>query len=203
MSQQINLFNPVFLKQKKYFSSTAMLQAILLLLVGFALLTGYAKYRVVNLRKEAAAAQAQLGVFEAQLTKAKVDFAPRAKSPTLEAEIQQTETEMKSLKQVFSVLQNGDFGNTKGYSSYLAAFSRQIVDGIWLTGVSLAGAGNDIAIQGRALRAELVPVYMSRLKREPIMQGKSFGSLDIQIPPPDSSAAKAGPGAAYVDFNLR
>ena len=28
MSQQINLFNPIFMKQKKYFSVTTMLQAL-------------------------------------------------------------------------------------------------------------------------------------------------------------------------------
>lgn len=204
MSQQINLFNPVFLKQRKYFSFVAMMQAILLLALGCAILTGYAKYRVVNLRKEAAASQAQLSVFDAQLTKAKLDFAPRGKSPALEAEIQKTETELKSLDKVFSVLQSGDFGNTKGYSSYLAAFSRQIVEGVWLTGVNLAGAGNDISIQGRAVRPELVPVYMSRLKREPVMQGKSFGALDIQSPAASVGVARpTGPAVPYVDFNLR
>jgi Tfp pilus assembly protein PilN len=204
LSQQINLFNPVFLKQKKYFSFAAMLQAILLLVIGCALLTGYAKYRVINLRKEAAASQVQMSIFDAQLAKAKIDFAPRGKSPALEAEIHKAEAEMKSLDKVFGVLQSGDFGNTKGYSGYLAAFARQIVDGIWLTGFNLAGAGNEISIQGRAVRPELVPVYMSRLKNEPLMQGKSFGALDIQTPTASAVGVKsAGPAVQYVDFNLR
>ena len=37
MSQQINLFNPIFLKQKKTFSAVNMLDALALLLVGVAL----------------------------------------------------------------------------------------------------------------------------------------------------------------------
>ena len=37
MTQQINLFNPIFLKQKKIFSAVNMLDALALLLVGIAL----------------------------------------------------------------------------------------------------------------------------------------------------------------------
>ena len=49
MSQQINLFNPVFLKQKKYFSVIAMGQALAMIAVGSALFYGYANYQVQQL----------------------------------------------------------------------------------------------------------------------------------------------------------
>ena len=43
MSQQINLFNPIFLKQKKYFSVVTMLQALLLIVLGSMLFFAYAR----------------------------------------------------------------------------------------------------------------------------------------------------------------
>lgn len=203
MSQQINLFNPVFLKQKKYFSFFAMLQAIALLLIGCMAVVGYAKYRVVHLRQEAEATAAQFKTYEVQLAKAQRDFAPKPPDAKLASEIRRTEDELKALEGVFAVLERGDIGNTQGYSSYFAAFSRQIVDGVWLTGVNLNGAGNDISIEGRALRPDLVPSYMKRLKQEPVMQGKSFGSLEILGESGEQAAAKGGTAGPYVEFRLR
>ncbi len=54
MSQQINLFNPIFLKQKKHFSAATMAQALGLILLGCVILSAYVSYRV-NVR----AAEAQ------------------------------------------------------------------------------------------------------------------------------------------------
>lgn len=207
MSQQINLFNPVFLKQKKYFSATTMVQALGLILVGSAVLSVYVDFQLTALGREAGSTSSQLKAAQSQLAKVSVTSGQRAKSKALEDEIQKTEAEVASLQRVFDVLKKGDFGNTKGYSEYLRAFSRQIVDGIWLTGFSIYSGGNDIRIQGRAMRPELVPAYINRLKREPVMQGKSFATLDMQAPPDpqvkgNASAATLAP-AGYIEFDLR
>lgn len=209
MSQQINLFNPIFLKQKKYFSTVAMLQALGLLLVGSALVAIYANFQVSALSKQAAASTMQLSLSQAQLAKIKAEYGPRQKNTGLERQLQQAEADMQSLKQVFTILQKGDMGNTKGYSGYFRAFARQIVDGVWLTNVSLIGAGNEIALQGRALQPDLVPTYMNHLKREPVMQGKSFGTLEMQVPQQAEPSGKTDPAAIksrglanYIEFNL-
>jgi Tfp pilus assembly protein PilN len=209
MSQQINLFNPIFLKQRKYFSTMAMLQALSLLLFGSALVAIYANFQFSALSKEAANSSMQLNMSQAQLAKIKAEYGPSQKNKLLENQLQQSEAELQSLKQVFTVLQKGDIGNTKGYSGYFQAFSRQIVDGVWLTSVNLLGAGNEIELQGRALQPDLVPTYMNHLKREPVMQGKSFGTLEMKVPQveqqagkTDSAAAKSGGLAGYIEFNL-
>lgn len=201
MSQQINLFNPVFLKQKKYFSALAMMQALGLILFGTILLAAYAGYQVSDLSKRVVATNAQLGLAQAQLTKVNTELGPQQKSKVLEEEIQKTEAEVKSLNQVFNILQKGEFGNTKGYSEYLRAFSRQVVGGLWLTGFTIHGAGNEIGIQGRVLQPELVPEYIKRLKDEPIMQGKSFATLEMQVP--QDSQEKKGEPAKYIEFSLQ
>lgn len=208
MSQQINLFNPIFLKTKKYFSATAMAQSLGLLVLGMALIAAYAHFQVESLGKEAAATTRQLTDAQMQLAKALAENAPRARSKVLENQVAQAELQIASLGQVFTVLQNGDIGNTKGYSEYLRAFSRQIVDGVWLTGLSLVGAGNEIAVDGRALQPELVATYVNRLKREPVLQGKSFGTLQMQVPRADQTG-KSEPTsgqqnglAGYIEFSL-
>jgi TolA-binding protein len=212
MSQQINLFNPIFLKTKKYFSAIAMTQALGLLILGSALVAGYAHFQVASLSREAVATSKQLADAQMQLARIRVENVPLQKSQALQNQIAKSEMEMQSLKQVFDILQAGDIGNTKGYSEYLRAFSRQIVDGVWLTGLSLVGAGNEIGVDGRALHPELVATYMNRLKREPVLQGKSFGTLQMQVPQAEQAAksgsnampnvVKQGGLAGYIEFSL-
>ena len=209
MSQQINLFNPIFLKQEKLFSAVTMAQALGLILLGSAVLIAYSYYQSSSLGIEAAANTTQLALAQTQLAKVKAEFGPRQKSKLIEGDIQKTETEMKSLQQVFDILQKGEFGNTKGYAEYLRAFSRQILGGVWLTGFSIYGAGSEIGLQGRALQPELVPAYIGRLKREAVMQGKSFATLEMKLPlveqvgKSDPATAKQRVPAGYIEFNLQ
>ena len=84
MSQQIILFNPIFLKQKKYFSALAMAQALGLILLGALLLYAYSRYQFAGIRKEAGNTTAQVALVQAQLSKVQADYAPRQKDQALE-----------------------------------------------------------------------------------------------------------------------
>lgn len=209
MSQQINLFNPIFLKQEKLFSAVTMAQALGLILLGSVVLVAYSYYQSFSLGIQAVANTTQLASAQTQLAKVNAEFGPRQKSKLIEEDIQKTETETKSLQKVFDILEKGEFGNTKGYAEYLRAFSRQIIGGVWLTGLSIHGAGSEIGIQGRALQPELVPAYISRLKREPVIQGKSFATLEMQLPlvdqpgKGDPATTKQRVPAGYIEFNLQ
>jgi hypothetical protein len=209
VSQQINLFNPIFLKQKKHFSAITMVQALGLILLGCVILSAYASFRVSRRAVEARDAAAQLTIAQAQLAKMEGAYTPRTKSQSLQDEIRKADDEVRGLQQVFGTLQRGDLGNTKGYAEYMRAFARQITDGVWLTGFGIGGAGSEISLEGKALQPELVPAYLMRLKREPVLQGKSFATLVMQVPRdgknnnanPPVDKSKAVP--AYIEFNLR
>jgi hypothetical protein len=208
VSQQINLFNPIFLKQKKIFTALPMAEALGIIVAGALLLNWYAAQNVSQLEQEAAAGKALLAKREQRLTAARAQFAPRGKAPALAAQLTAAEAELKALHDVSSVLQGGALGNTAGYAEYFRAFSRQNVSGLWLTGVSINGAGNDIGVQGRAMQATLIPNYIARLTGERVMRGKTFASLDIGRP--EAATSAAAPGAApapaavpFVEFSLQ
>lgn len=209
MSQQINLFNPIFLKQKKYFSALAMVEALGLIVLGSLVLFFYANYELSNLRAQGAATSKQLKTVQEQLVKISTTSGVRQKSKALEEELLKLEAEVKSLQTVSSVLQKGELGNTKGYAEYMRALSRQIVNGLWLTGFDISGAGNEIELHGRALQPELIPAYIGLLRREPVMRGKSFTTLEMQVPQVEQVSKSVPPAPAkrvpaeYIEFKLR
>ena len=59
------------------------------------------------------------------------------------------------------------------------AFSRQHVEGVWLTAFDIAAGGSDLTIAGRAVSADLIPAYLQRLNKEAPMQGRQFASVTI------------------------
>ena len=75
---------------------------------------------------------------------------------------------------------------------------------LWLTGVTIEGAGTQIGLRGRAMEPDLVPAYMARLTGEAVLQGKAFGMLKISRAtlPTDVKGAKGPELAPYVDFDL-
>jgi hypothetical protein len=221
VSQQINLFNPIFLKQKKIFTALPMAEALGVIVAGALLLTWYAGRSVAELEQSAAAGKALLAGREQRLVKANAQFAPRAKNTALATELAQAEAERKALQDVAMVLKGGVLGNTAGYAEYFRAFSRQNVNGLWLTGLTISGAGNDIGVQGRAMQPTLIPNYIARLTGERVMHGKTFATLDIgrpdlQVPAAPAPAAVAASAQApapaappvaaaapFVEFSLQ
>ncbi|MGB9989583.1 hypothetical protein [Pseudoduganella rhizocola] len=216
MSQQINLFNPVFLKQKKAFNFVNMLQAVAILCALQLVLLAYGRYVLAKVEKDAADGKAALEQKQQEFNRTLEQYKPRKSNPALQAEIAQVEADIAALRRVESVLNQGSLGNTAGYSEYFRALARQNVSGMWLTGVNIIGAGVDIAVEGRAMQAALIPGYILRLTGEQVMNGKTFADLRIERPlqaqaqPALSDTAPTAPGgpavpaaAQFVEFRLQ
>ena len=200
MSQQINLFNPVFLKQKKAFNFANMLQAIAIVCALQLVLLGYGRFVLLKLQRDAVSGQVALDAKQAELNKTLESFQPRQRDTRLAAEIAQASADIAALKRVEMVLTQGSLGNTEGYSEYFRVFARQNVSGLWLLRVSIIGAGLDMSLHGRAMQAALIPAYIQRLTGERVMQGTSFAELQIERPVASvTGAAPAGAAAPAAD----
>ena len=130
MSQQINLYNPLFLRREKYFSAKTMLQALGLIFLGVA---GLYVFAVVQTRSSERVVQdyrAQVASQREQLVKLGTALSPQARSKALEADIARLEAEIKARRSMLTVLSTGELGNTEGVSPFFAAFGRQSIAGV-------------------------------------------------------------------------
>ena len=175
MSQQINLFNPVFLHQRKLFSLVTMLQMLSLIVLGSALFYIYAVYQLNSLTEQLHETNKRLDAEQARLSRYTSKSSPQGS----------VEDELKSIDAKLAILNDrikavNKIGSPTGYSKYMRAFARQTVSGLWLTGFDIAGDAEKMSITGNVLSPELLADYILRLNHEPDMREKKFASLFMQ-----------------------
>ena len=204
MSQQINLYNPLFLRKEKYFSARTMLQSLGLIALGVIALYAYALVQTRDLERLAADFARQLGTQRDQLLK----LSGQGRSKLLEAEVARLEAEFKSRRGILDALRGGELGNTDGFSQYFAAFGRHPMRGVWLTGFSVGESGNELRVRGRVLYPDLVPAYLRALNGEQVMRGRQV--TELKLVAKDESASRRAAAAAgevagpqrFVEFDL-
>ncbi len=207
MSQYINLLGPGF--RKPQLSLTLNRAALLagltvLVMLGMNL---YGQQKVDGLRAELASAQGLLKAQSVYTDRLKGESGTQKGNTGLAAEVQRLEMELKSARDAMAVLEGGALGNRSGFADYLQAFSRQSLEGLWLTGFTVGGAG-EVAIQGRVLSGDLLPEYIKKMNNEPALKGRAFSALEMRQPAAKPVApAKDGekPEAAaprFLEFNL-
>jgi Tfp pilus assembly protein PilN len=207
MSQQINLYNPQFLKQEKHFSARTIVQALGLIVLGLGAVYGYALVQTRAAESLANDTGNQLNAQREQFTTLTAKFSPESRNKVLEAEVARLDAELKARQALLAVLGTGELGNTTGFSEFLAALGRQAMPGVWLTGLSIGESGNDLQVQGRALRPDLVPAYLKALNNEPMMRGRSVTEMKLAAKSAPPSAGAGDPGKSlgpprFVEFSL-
>jgi hypothetical protein len=200
VNQQINLFNPLLLRHKKYFSVLAMLQALVLIMLGSALFYAYAVYQVRMLSAQSEETNKRYVDAQARLLRNSAEFSPQQARQLLDNEVKKAEAQLIAQRELIDTLKSGAIGNTSGYSEYMRAFARQTMNGLWLTGFDITGDAVQMSMRGGALNPELVPGYIKRLSQEKIMRGKEFAALQIQ-----QHKVEAGKpaGRPYLEFTLQ
>lgn len=206
MSQYINLFGPAFRKPRLLLSLSraAMLAGLAaVVMIG---LQFYHRHQVDGLQAELVSAQALLKAQSAYTDRLKGEAANKGNTG-LASEVERLEMELKSARNAINVLEGGALGNRSGFASYLQAFSRQALNGLWLTGFTVGGTG-DVDIQGRVISADLLPEYIQKMNKEPALQGRAFSALEMRRPvvapaPPVKDGEKPVAAAPrYLEFNL-
>ena len=201
MNQQVNLYRPIFRKQEKKFSARAMLQAGVAIVVGVVVLYAVMLWQASAVRNELHQVERQLATATKRLQDASQKYGPSAKSQLLEDELTKLEKQVAARLQVRDLLSRGLFSNTTGFSEFFVAFARQRVNGVWLTGFEISGAGESMRLQGRTVDPAQVPRYVQRLSAERSLAGREFQVFTLSRPEKNTDKGDAAP--PYVEFLFR
>jgi len=204
MSQNINLLTPAFRKQRQALTLATVAQVLGVTLFALFGYHYYLQQQVGGLATELQIADGLLKSQRGYVDRLKSRTAPKVDAQ-LEGDITRLEGELKLARDSMEALKGGAFGNQQGFAEYLRAFSRQSVNGLWLTGFTIAGSG-ELEIRGRVLSPDLVPSYIQRLNQEKVLAGRSFARLEMGRPKPeavaDKDAKKSQALSRFLEFSL-
>ena len=186
MNQQVNLYLPIFRRQKKILSALTIVQISSIFFFVFCAIYIYGEIRLNSFEGQLIELESNLGVLSEEVTKLQRQATDDSGSQLLENEIARLTNELSNRQRIQGLLSNRILGNTNGLSAYLEVIARQHVQGTWLTSISIAEGGAALSLKGRTLTSELVPMYLDRLATESLLNGMSFNVMEM-IRPEDPS----------------
>jgi hypothetical protein len=203
VSQQINLFNPIFLRQEKYFSAAAGGQAIGLLIVGMLSFYAYAVFEMDGLTRQVSVLERQQRAAQERLAKVTAEFGVKPADAALAAQVRELQSGLASRQSLLTALSSGSFGAERGLSEYMRALARQSVPGLWLTGFNVEEGGGNFSISGLAVSPDLVPTFVRGLGTESTMRGRTLDNLamsrqSFSVTPARAAQAVQVPVVAFV-----
>lgn len=177
--QQINLYLPEFRPRQDWLSLKFSVVYLAVLFVCMVL------YQVIVIssknhwREQVAALEAQQDSVQQQVDKLK----KKSASESLASYEQQASTlreKIKNREAIAAVIGGQAFGNRHGFSAHLRSFSDSWLNGVVLSGFSLKQGGKYASLSGEASEAELVPLFIGRLRNSEVFSQTQFGLLSLQ-----------------------
>ena len=123
MSQQVNLFNPIFRPQGFSFVSAKSMACAMGIVA--ACLAAAAVFEDYSLREVSARARAADAVHKetaARLSRLTSEVMQQKPNAQIEADVAALEAQLKGRQEIVETLRSGAVGNTAGFSEYMRAF---------------------------------------------------------------------------------
>jgi hypothetical protein len=179
MYQQINLYQPIFRKQRQIFSAATLAQGLGIVAAALLAIYAYGLVQVRGLEGEVVQLEGREKALTTQL--ARIDPGQsKNRRAEVEQELKRLNATLLAQQRLIDVLREQPLGTTAGFSGYLSALSRQRTPELWLTQLAINGANGALELSGRSLKPELVPEYLQRLGHETALAGQRFDALEIE-----------------------
>lgn len=150
--------------------------AMLFLMVGVSL---FADYRLQSIDDEMQIVVTQEAIAARRLENIRTTIAAVVGEKSWDEQLEDALEELGQRRDILKLVQGPALGETEGFARHLRAMSRQDIDGIWLTFIGLSGDGLATRIEGRALKAEFIPMYVQNLTDELPFSSQRFQQFEI------------------------
>lgn len=177
MTQQINLYQSAVIIKRSPFAARRLLLAvgvgIGLLLIGY----GAARWQLWRLEVHLSDIKAQEQAAQEKVVDLQQSYVTPKQSEALARQVVHLKAEKAVRLPLLTLLADHSPDQFSGFSEHLSGLAREDLAGVWLREIALADGGHSLVLQGSALRAELVPLYVQRLSRQASFAGLEFASL--------------------------
>jgi len=177
--QQVNLYQPIFRRQRQIFSAVTMLQSVAIVAVALMTIYFYGLWQVGLLENQALELEGRERAFSAQLARLDPSDNDRRRGD-IERELERLTATLLAQQQLIEVLQEQPMGSSSGFSAQMAALGRRHSTGLWLTELRINGGTNSIELVGQSFGPSMIPAYLLRLGQEEALAGQRFDQFEIE-----------------------
>jgi hypothetical protein len=178
--QQINLYQPIFRKEKKIISAQALFEVAaisLVILFAFHMLD---LHRVSQIKASIDAQNLNLSKQQVSLEKLKNTLPLQEDDKLIQQRINRLEKILTQKRKLVAALSDsGVFGSRQGFSNLLKGFARQHIDDVWLENIEIDQGGKYMKLQGKAVSPPSVPTYIRSLSDDPVFKGREFEVFNL------------------------
>jgi hypothetical protein len=177
--QQVNLYQPIFRRQRQIFSAVTMLQSAAVVVVALMTIYFYGLWQVGLLAAQVLELEGRERAYSGQL--ARLDPSENtSRRQEVERELERLNSTLLAQQRLIEVLREQPLGSTSGFSAELAALGRRHSSGLWLTELRIDGGADSIDLAGRTTDPGMIPAYLLRLGEEDALAGKRFDQFEIE-----------------------
>jgi Tfp pilus assembly protein PilN len=178
MAQQINLYSPILLAPKRYFSALAMVQALAALAVGLAALCALAMHSTLSLRRDLQSAGVAQLAERQRLTSALALRPAAAADSAILQEVAAEEKDLAQRQRLLHGLTQGLAREGHSHSAWLRLLAQTAPGAVWLTEVKLGDKG--VQISGQTRQPETLRPWLQTLSGHPLAGGHAFAALQVE-----------------------
>jgi Tfp pilus assembly protein PilN len=179
MAQQINLYNPILLAPRRYFSALAMVQALGVLALGLALLSAWSVHSTQQLRADLASAiQAEAGEKQRLEVQLAGRPAPPRDTTAIEQELAQALKQLAERQGVLAALSPAVGQAAAQRSALLTLLAQTVPAPVWLTEVRMADGR--VELMGMTLQPEALRPWLAALSAHPALAGQSLRAVKVE-----------------------
>ena len=177
MYQQINMYQPVFRRQPKIFSTATLLKIIgVIVVLLFALYTN-AHSTMKGLQRISADLALTYNQLDARLVAVKSTGAVTVDASASE-EISTLQTQIRDQNALLEHVDSLVANSNTGFGDIFESLARTSLPGLWLTGIQLNEDGS-IELSGTAHDPAFVPRYLQLIARHSSLNMLSSGSVNL------------------------
>jgi Tfp pilus assembly protein PilN len=178
MAQQINLYSPILMAPKRYFSALAMVRSLAVLVVGLGLLGVWSMFTTAELRHELASSGVTYNSEKKRLNAA-LGARPDADkdASALTQELAQTQRLLSERQRLLDQLAPSA-AEASRRSELLGWMAQTVPEPVWLSDVHLVEGR--LTLTGNTLQPDALRQWLARLGQHPTLAGQKLYAAKIE-----------------------